>query len=161
MLFVRRMVIHGKTMRPLIASCLAVVGLVFLAMTRLATSLPLAIAGTGLVLFGPLLLPFATFSWTPQNTSFVLLVLPASVWVKVEAAAVEVDRGLEVLPVAEAAGGVPDPLDLRIQALGCRVGDPAAEVGEEVRAVRLEHSRLRQHGRQSRAPRPAAPAAEA
>src|SRR5438034_6951020 len=34
-------------------------------------------------------------------------VLPASVWVKVEAAAVEVDRGLEVLPVAEAAGGVP------------------------------------------------------
>jgi len=73
MLFVRRMVIHGKTMRPLIASCLAVVGLVFLAMTRLATSLPLAIAGTGLVLFGPLLLPFATFSWTPQNTSFVLL----------------------------------------------------------------------------------------
>src|SRR2546427_7401213 len=59
--------------------------------------------------------------------------LPASVWVKVEAAAVEVDRGLEVLPVAEAAGGVPDPLDLRIQALGGRVGDPVAEVGEDVR----------------------------
>ena len=35
----------------------------------------------------------------------VLVVLLASVWVEVQAAAVEVDRGLEVLPVAVAAGG--------------------------------------------------------
>ncbi len=42
----------------------------------------------------------------------VYLVLPASVWVEVEAAAVEVDGGLEVLPVAEPAGRGPDPLDL-------------------------------------------------
>src|SRR5213593_2202452 len=87
-------------------------------------------------------------------------VLPASVWVKVEAAAVEVDRGLEVLPVAEAAGGVPDPLDLRIQALGGRVGDPVAEVGEDVREVRLEHPRLLDHGRQARVRRPEVPVAE-
>src|SRR5206468_5398106 len=87
-------------------------------------------------------------------------VLPASVWVKVEAAAVEVDRGLEVLPVAEAAGGVPDPLDLRIQALGGRVGDPVAEVGEDVREVRLEHARLLDHGRQARVRRPEVPVAE-
>src|SRR6266849_2192188 len=58
--------------------------------------------------------------------------LPASVWVEVKAAAVEVDRRLEVLPVAEAAGGVPDPLDLRVQAFGRRVGDPVAQVGEDV-----------------------------
>src|SRR5439155_13254513 len=56
-------------------------------------------------------------------------VLPASVWVQVEAAAMEVDRGLEVLAVAEAAGSVPDPLDLRVQALGGGVGDPVAKVG--------------------------------
>src|SRR5438093_805216 len=88
------------------------------------------------------------------------MVLPASVWVKVEAAAVEVDRGLEVLPVAEAAGGVPDPLDLRIQALGGRVGDPVAEVGEDVREVRLEHPRLLDLGRQARVRRPEVPVAE-
>src|SRR5439155_17838543 len=52
------------------------------------------------------------------STRKEFLVLPASVWVEVEAAAVEVDRRLEVLPVAEAAGGVPDPLDLRVQAFG-------------------------------------------
>src|SRR5206468_2857611 len=94
------------------------------------------------------------------DTAFKLMVLPASVWVKVEAAAVEVDRGLEVLPVAEAAGGVPDPLDLRIQALGGRVGDPVAEVGEDVREVRLEHARLLDHGRQARVRRPEVPVAE-
>src|SRR5205814_5042829 len=74
------------------------------------------------------------------------MVLPASVWVEVEAAAVEVDRRLEVLPVAEAAGGVPDPLDRRVQPFGRRVGDPVAQVGEDVRQVRLEHPRLLDHG---------------
>jgi hypothetical protein len=42
----------------------------------------------------------------------IVPVLPASVWVEVEAPAVEVDRGLEVLAVAEAARRVADPLDL-------------------------------------------------
>src|SRR5438046_7475345 len=70
------------------------------------------------------------------------MVLPASVWVEVEAAAVEVDRRLEVLPVAEAAGGVPDPLDLRVQAFGRRVGDPVAQVGEDVRRSEEHTSEL-------------------
>src|SRR2546422_2946653 len=87
-------------------------------------------------------------------------VLPASVWVEVEAAAVEVDRRLEVLPVAEAAGGVPDPLDLRVQAFGRRVGDPVAQVGEDVRQVRLEHPRLLDHGLEPRVGRPEVPVAE-
>src|SRR5206468_11749583 len=89
-----------------------------------------------------------------------LLVLPASVWVEVEAAAVEVDRRLEVLPVAEAAGGVTDPLDLRVQALGRRVGDPVAQVGEDVRQVRLEHARLLDHGLEPRVGRAEVPVAE-
>jgi hypothetical protein len=46
-------------------------------------------------------------------------VLPGSVWVEVELPAVEVDRGLEVLSVAEAAGGVADPLNLRVFAEEC------------------------------------------
>src|SRR5438093_4201512 len=87
-------------------------------------------------------------------------VLPASVWVEVEAPAVEVDRGLEVLPVAETAGGVPDPLDLRVEAFGRRVGDPAAEVGDDVRQVRLEHPRLLDHGLEPRVGRPEVPVAE-
>src|SRR5947199_379011 len=92
--------------------------------------------------------------------AFDFLVLPASVWVEVEAAAVEVDRRLEVLPVAEAAGGVPDPLDLRVQAFGRRVGDPVAQVGEDVRQVRLEHPRLLDHGLEPRVGRPEVPVAE-
>src|SRR5436190_7544324 len=87
-------------------------------------------------------------------------VLPASVWVEVEAPAVEVDRGLEVLPVAEATGGVAEPLDLRVQALGRRVGDPVAQVGEDVREVRLEHPRLLDHGLEPRVRRPEVPVAE-
>ena len=39
---------------------------------------------------------------------FLLEVLPALVWVEVQSPAVEVDRGLEVLAVAEAARGVAD-----------------------------------------------------
>src|SRR5881397_1766609 len=89
-----------------------------------------------------------------------ILVLPASVWVEVKAAAVEVDRRLEVLPVAEAAGGVADPLDLRVQALGRRVGDPVSQVGEDVRQVRLEHARLLDHGLEPRVGRPEVPVVE-
>src|SRR5439155_22410917 len=87
-------------------------------------------------------------------------VLPASVWVKVEPAAVEVDRGLEVLAVAEATGGVADPLDLRVEALGRRVGNPVAQVGKDVRQVRLEHPRLLDHGLEPRVGRPEVPVTE-
>src|SRR6266446_6754504 len=84
-------------------------------------------------------------------------VLPASVWVEVQAAAVEVDGGLEVLPVPVAAGRVPDPLDLGIQALGGRVGDPVPQVGEDVREVRLQHPRLLDHGLEPGVRRPEVP----
>ena len=51
--------------------------------------------------------------------------------VEVEAAAVEVDGGLEVLAVAEPAGGGPDRLDACVQAFRGGVGDPVGEVGEQ------------------------------
>src|SRR5436190_23401600 len=95
-----------------------------------------------------------------SENRYFFSVLPASVWVEVKAAAVEVDRRLEVLRVAEAAGGVADPLDLRVQALGRRVGDPVAQVGEDVRQVRLEHARLLDHGLEPRVGRPEVPVAE-
>src|SRR5437899_2421260 len=113
-----------------------------------------------------ILLPQVVFNaWVAKagllSTSLLeKVVLPASVWVEVEAPAVEVDRGLEVLPVAETAGGVPDPLDLRVQAFGRRVGDPVAQVGEDVRQVRLEHPRLLDHGLEPRVGRPEVPVAE-
>src|SRR5213079_2560615 len=102
-------------------------------------------------------MPIRSCRATPR---FQKMVLPASVWVEVEAPAVEVDRGLEVLPVAEATGGVAEPLDLRVQALGRRVGDPVAQVGEDVRQVRLEHPRLLDHGPEPRVRRPEVPVAE-
>jgi len=61
-----------RTVRLLIISCTAISALVFLAMARLATSLPLAIGGAAVALLGPLSLPFGQFSWTPQTTKFVL-----------------------------------------------------------------------------------------
>ena len=42
------------------------------------------------------------------QTYLLFLVLPDLQWVQIESAAVEVDRGLEVLAVAEAARGVAD-----------------------------------------------------
>src|SRR6266566_4808906 len=71
--------------------------------------------------------PFLAFGTTDVT---IFLVLPASVWVEVELPAVEVDRGLEVLAVAEAAGGVADPLDRRVEPLGGGVGDAVAQVRE-------------------------------
>src|SRR5207249_4116069 len=96
----------------------------------------------------------------PRPSAQANLVLPASVWVKVQAAAVEVDGSLEVLAVAEAAGRVADPLDLRVQALGCRVRDAVAQVRENVREVRLEHPRLLDHGLEPAVRGPEVPPAE-
>src|SRR5207247_1101008 len=72
--------------------------------------------------------PAAAYDALGANGPFEFLVLPASVWVEVEAAA-EVDRRLEVLPVAKAAGSVPDPLNLRVQALGGGVAFTATAQG--------------------------------
>ena len=72
-------------------------------------------------------------------------------WVKIQGTAVEVDRGLEVLPVAEAGRRVLDPLDLRVEAFRGRVRDPMAEVGEDVVEMGLYRTRfLGQRGRQTR-----------
>ena len=47
----------------------------------------------------------------------------------------EVDRGLEVLAVAVAAGGDPDGLDAGVQAFGAGVSDRVGEVGQQPRLV--------------------------
>ncbi len=49
---------------------------------------------------------------------------------EIEPSAVEEDRGLEVVPVAEPAGGVLELLDLTVRAFGDRVGDAVREVAQ-------------------------------
>ena len=95
-----------------------------------------------------------------QTPGLFLQVLPASVWVEVQATAVEVDGRLEVLSVPVTAGRVADPLDFRVEAFGGRVGDAVAQVGEDVREVPLQHPRLLDHGLEPRVRRPEVPAAE-
>src|SRR5680860_964232 len=58
--------------------------------------------------------------------------------VELQSAEVEVDRGLEVFPVAVAAGGDADRLDAGVQAFGAGVGDRVGEVGQQARLVALE-----------------------
>jgi hypothetical protein len=53
------------------------------------------------------------------------------VWVKVEAATMEVDSGLEVVGVAEAAGRLLHPLDDGVDAFQTGVGEVMAEVGQQ------------------------------
>ena len=72
----------------------------------------------------------------------------------------EVDRDLEVLPVAEAACHVADPLDLRVQALARRIRDSVLDVGEHVLQPALDHLRLLDHGREPRVSGPPVPAVE-
>src|SRR6266567_484685 len=87
-----------------------------------------------------------------------ILALPAFVWVKIQAAAVEVDRRLEVLGVAEAARGLLDPLDDGVDTLEPGVGEVMAQVGQQVRQVTLDELGDRRHGLEpavGRAPEPA------
>ena len=53
----------------------------------------------------------------------------------------EVDRGLEVLAVAVAAGRYPDRLDAGVEAFRAGVGDGVGEVGQQPRLVALERLR--------------------
>lgn len=64
---------------------------------------------------------------------FMFSALPALVWVEIEATTVEVDGLLEVLGVAEAAGGLLDPLDDHVGTLDPGVGEVTAQVGQQVR----------------------------
>jgi len=76
------------------------------------------------------------------------MALPAFVWVKIQAAAVEVDRRLEVFGVAETAGGLLDPLDDGVDTLEPGVGEVMAQVGQQVRQVTLDELGDRRHGRE-------------
>src|SRR5664280_2658161 len=59
-------------------------------------------------------------------------------WVELQSTEVEVDRGLEMLAVAVAAGRYPDGLDAGVQAFGAGVGDRVGEVGQQSRLVALQ-----------------------
>ena len=52
----------------------------------------------------------------------------------------EVDGGFEVLQVAEAVSHLLDRLDLAVEAFAHRVGDPVAEVRQDVGEMPLEGS---------------------
>src|SRR6266542_3841504 len=84
--------------------------------------------------------------------------LPGFVWVEVETPAVEVDGRLEVLGVAEAPGGLLDPLDDGVDPLEARIGQVMAQVGEQVRQMALDQlgdGRHRLEAAMGRAPVPA------
>ena len=67
--------------RALAIWCVAIVALIVFAMSRLATSIPLAIAATGLTLLGPVLLvlPVATVSLTLQDVVFASVSVVAGI----------------------------------------------------------------------------------
>ena len=67
--------------------------------------------------------------------------LPGLAWVQIKPATVEVDRRLEVLGVAEAAGHALDLLNLAIESLTHRVGHRVLVVGHDV--VDMPANRLR------------------
>ncbi len=59
-------------------------------------------------------------------------VLPGSAWVQMKPSASKVNRRLEVLGVAEAAGHALDLLNLAVEALAHRVGHGMLIVGQDV-----------------------------
>ena len=69
------------------------------------------------------------------------MALPGSAWVQIESSAVEVDRRLEVLDVAEPAGHALDLLDLAVEPLAHRVGHRMLIVGQDV--IDVSADRLR------------------
>src|SRR6266702_1150724 len=73
----------------------------------------------------------------PGDTN-TMTALPGFVWVEVETPAVEVDGRLEVPGVAEAPGGLLDPLDDGVDPLEARIGQVMAQVGEQVRQMALD-----------------------
>src|SRR3989304_4874005 len=77
--------------------------------------------------------------------------------VEIEASTVKVDGRLEVLPVAEAVGHFLDGLDLGVEALTDRVGDPVGEERHDVGQVALDQAGGFDHGRQARVGGPEVP----
>ena len=70
------------------------------------------------------------FPWVPRSSVFRI---------EVQAAAEEVDGGLEVLPVPVAARPALDGHDLAVEAFGRAVGDPMPAKGQDVVQMPGEH----------------------
>ncbi len=83
--------------------------------------------------------------------------LPGSAWVQIEPAAVEVDRRLEILDVAEAAGHALDLLNLTVEPLAHRVGDRMLVVGQDVLDMPADRLRRLANRRQPTVCRPEVP----
>src|SRR5579863_9811623 len=79
---------------------------------------------------------------------------------EIQPTAVEVDRIDEVLFVAEAPGRVLHPLDLGVDRLAGRIGDPVLQVGDDVLEAPFEHAGHFDHGGQTAAHRPLVPPLE-
>src|SRR5680860_1457662 len=80
--------------------------------------------------------------------------------VELQSAEMEVDRGLDVHPVAVAAGRDPDRLDAGVEALRAGVGDAVREVGQQPRLVALQRLRRFDDRLQPRVGGPEVPAFE-
>ncbi len=66
------------------------------------------------------------------HSSKEILALQGSAWVKIEPSAAKVNRRLEVLRIAEAAGHAFDLLNLAVEAFAHRVGHGMLIVGQNV-----------------------------
>jgi hypothetical protein len=60
-------------------------------------------------------------------------------WSEIQTAAVEVDGVNKILFIAEAAGGVLDPLDFGIDGFAAGIGDPVSQVRDDVFEPPLQH----------------------
>lgn len=80
----------------------------------------------------------------PMDRAYCLVgALPDVVWVKIESPAGKVDRGLEVLDIADPPSGVLHPLDSGVHSRQVGIGEPVPEVGQDVREVGPEQRRHR------------------
>lgn len=75
--------------------------------------------------------------------------LPALVWVEIESSTMEIDRGLEMLDIAEATSRLLDPLDRRVEGFHTRIGDVMLQMAEHVGEVAPNELRDRRHRSQS------------
>ena len=85
------------------------------------------------------------------------LALPGLAWVQIKSSAVEVDRRLEVLDVAESASHALDLLDLAVESLAHRVGHGMLVVGQDVVDVPANRLGRLANRRQSAVRRPEVP----
>lgn len=64
-------------------------------------------------------------------------------WVEIQSSTMEIDRGLEMLDIPEAAGRFRDPLNNDVEDVHCRMGDAGAPGGDTKSAWRLPPSGTR------------------